>query len=105
MLFIDRQGNPRAQGEDEALCGFLEQDVQGSVRSCDWFLERLEEVVSSSARLWEGTGNAFSVTIHPDKIMIESEFASPVLRTTLSVDDFRRAIQDWKRLIEGLQSS
>lgn len=100
-FFIDDDGNPRAVAAPpkQALGWFLEDDVQGAPNSCRLILEEIERVERGEIDMWEGTGNAHTVTVRPDGVTIVNEFADDSEPAEVSVDEFRVALTRWRDLI------
>ncbi len=61
---LDAWGFHRAQSASyPVLCAYLEQDVQGSVASCDLVLAECARVQADAGAVWEATGNALTAVI------------------------------------------
>jgi uncharacterized protein YacL (UPF0231 family) len=104
--FRDDRGFLRAEVEGHpALGSYLEQDIQASPECCQAVLHAIAEVESRTSNLWEGTGNAFSVTIRPDHVTVENVWDESMRPEELSLADFKKALQDWLKCIsEAAQS-
>jgi hypothetical protein len=100
---FDSHGYPRAVGEEaeHVLCGFLEQDIQGSVDGCTDYLNILARVKISALREWSGTGNAHTVSITPNGVSITNEWAISACAATYSLDEFENPLRGWAKLISN----
>jgi hypothetical protein len=97
-LYRDGKGLPRARG-DNLLARFLESDVQGSVITAYDILRMLDRVESGEADLWEGTGNAYTLTLTPDGALIQDELADDSEALHLPLADLREALSAWIALL------
>lgn len=71
-FFFDKEGTPRARGPhaEQILTTFLETDVQGSDHVCHDIMDDLTAIEDRSADIREFEGNAHSVVITPDGVVI-----------------------------------
>ncbi|HEX3129380.1 MAG TPA: hypothetical protein VH394_18740 [Thermoanaerobaculia bacterium] len=97
-LYRDGEGLPRAAGDD-LLSRFLESDVQGSVITAYDILGMLDRVESGETELWEGTGNAYTLTLTPDGALIQDELAEDPEELHLPLAELREALQAWIALL------
>lgn len=97
-LYRDDQGLPRAGGED-LLARFLESDVQGSVITAYDILGMLDRVESGETDLWEGTGNAYTLTLTSEGALIQDELADEVEALHLPLAELREALNAWVALL------
>jgi len=101
MIFlIDSGGFPRVKADVglELVGDFLEMDVQSSVFAVDEYLAATEDVVAGRIPVWEGTGNAFTLSIRMAGVDFYNEFTSEELQG-LSVLDFSEYLTAWKQLV------
>jgi hypothetical protein len=100
-LYRDEQGLPRARGggPDDLLARFLESDVQGSVITAYDILGMLDRVESGETELWEGTGNAYTLTLTVHGARIEDELADDAEALDLPLSELREALDAWIGLL------
>jgi len=100
-LYRDNDGEPRAQSSSprELLGRFLESDVQESLHYCRELLAAIDRVEGGELRLWQQTGNAHTLTLHPDSAVIEAEFGDSATPCHLSLSELRDALQEWLNFI------
>ena len=100
-LYRDGQGLPRARAEapDDLLARFLESDVQGSVITAYDILGMLDRVESGETDLWEGTGNAYTLTLTPHGALIQDELADDTEALHLPLAEMREALSAWIALL------
>jgi len=100
--YKDVDGYPRAkyQPRYDVLSWFLEQDIQGSLWNCDEMLCICKELFLGKRRHFQGTGNAHTVTIQENRVLIENEFADPPESCELTLEDFITVLNSWKQLIQ-----
>lgn len=97
-LHRDGQGLPRAGGES-LLARFLESDVQGSVITAYDILGMLDRVESGETELWEGTGNAHTLTLTSEGALIQDELADDTEALHLPLAELREALNAWIGLL------
>ena len=83
------------------LAQYLVSDVQESPEVTLLLLELVDQVASGDLESWEGTGNAFTLTLTPEGATIQPEFGSETEPRHVSLDDLREALEDWLAAIEG----
>jgi hypothetical protein len=100
-LYRDGRGLPRARagGADDLLARFLESDVQGSVITAYDILGMLDRVESGETDLWEGTGNAYTLTLTPDGALIQDELEDDAEALHLPLAELRDALNAWVGLL------
>ena len=99
--YQDERGYPRVDpnGLHPLIAAYLEQDVQGSRGACQELLAALEEVKNGRLPEWSGTGNAHTVSIRPDVVMIHNEWDDSLGNAHLPLDVFRGCIEAWEACI------
>ena len=55
---------------DEMIADFLEEDVMGVEDTVDLIIDNISQVQNGKIEIWEGTGNAHTISITKDKINI-----------------------------------
>ncbi len=83
------------------LGNFLEQDVQGSVKGAQLYLDVLQSVMDGREAEWSGTGNAHTVTISPSGVTIENVWDEGLGTAVVSLDDFKQALLSWQACISA----
>jgi len=100
--YIDKQGYPRAVTSDEGLssiAAYFEQDIQFSLHSVALIEDAISKIEKGTLNKWEGTGNAFTLQITPELVLVQNEFEND-LSSTLSLEDFRKALESWQCLLQ-----
>ena len=109
-FFFDKDGSPRARGpaSEKVLMTFLEVDVQGSDHICHDLLEDLTAIEGESDDSREFIGNAHSVTITADGVVIDrlqgshhqgEDIATTDHPYTVALKHFREILEDWEAFI------
>jgi hypothetical protein len=62
-------------------------------------LAALDEIKEGHLPEWSGTGNAHTVTMRPDAVVIHNEWDDSLGDARLSLDVFRDCIQAWEACI------
>ncbi len=104
-FFFDGDGIPRARGpsSESILMTFLEVDVQGSDFVCHDLMDDITAVEDKSADLREFNGNAHTVVIYPEGVIIESLEVEPLQKYETGLKHFREILEDWEAFILGDQ--
>lgn len=79
----------------ELLAQYLESDVQESPEVARRLLDLVEQVASGELEEWEGTGNAFTLTLAPEGATIQPEFGFDTEPRRYSLDELREALIGW----------
>jgi len=85
----------------DLLAQYLVSDVQESPEVTLLLLDLVDQVASGDLESWEGTGNAFTLTLKPEGATIQPEFGSDTEPRQVSLDDLREALDDWLAMIEA----
>lgn len=96
--FVKQAGALRAVVDPSSapLAWYLEQDLQASVEHCDKVLAECARVTQSGGE-WSGTGNAHTVTINPQRVLIENEYVEGEKGACeLTTADFIAAVTAWR---------
>jgi uncharacterized protein YacL (UPF0231 family) len=101
--YRDGEGYCRVDANDlhPLIAAYFEQDVQGDPVACRELLGVLEEVEDGRRTEWSGTGNAHTVTIRPDAVVIHNEWDDSLGDANLPCDVFRGCIEAWKACISS----
>ena len=89
----------------ELLAQYLASDVQESPEVTLLLLELLDQIESGELEGWEGTGNAYTLTLGPDGATIQPEFGSDAEPRRVSLEDLRDALEDWLARLESTMES
>lgn len=85
----------------DLLAQYLVSDVQESPEVTQMLLDLVDQVASGDLESWEGTGNAFTLTLTPKGATIQPEFGSDTEPRHVSLDDLREALGGWLAVIQG----
>jgi hypothetical protein len=101
--YFDEHGCRRADpnGLHPLIASYLEQDVQGCIPTCLKLVGILDEFKAGRRDERSGTGNAHTVTIRPDVVVIENDWAEDFGEARLSHDVFRACLEDWMQFISS----
>lgn len=93
-----REGDP----VHDLINAYLVIDIQNSPNGTDELLEMIDQVKQGQLPFWERIGNAYTLSIFPDHIKIETEndFTDESGGVMMaSLDDFKEAVSAWKAFI------
>ncbi|HWE93606.1 MAG TPA: YacL family protein [Tepidisphaeraceae bacterium] len=100
--YHDSHGFARAEVRGHpAVSAYLEQDIQASPETCREVLHAIEEVESGKVNEWEGTGNAFTMSVRPDGVTIENVWDESMGVETLSISDFKTILNEWLKFVSA----
>ncbi|HWN41999.1 MAG TPA: hypothetical protein VNW71_07230 [Thermoanaerobaculia bacterium] len=85
----------------DLLAQYLVSDVQESPEVTQMLLDLVDQVATGDLESWEGTGNAFTLTLTPEGATIQPEFGSDTEPRHVSLDDLREALGGWLAVIRG----
>ncbi len=85
----------------DLIAQYLVSDVQESPEVTLLLLDLVDQVASGDLESWEGTGNAFTLTLTAEGATIQPEFGSDDEPRRVSLDDLREALDDWLAMIEA----
>lgn len=102
-FYRDINGSPRVNMKPpfDIIGRYLEHDVQSFPGWCRELIQIVEDVIIGTRNHWEGTGNAYTLILTPDKARVESEFAEPEEVCEISLKDFKQALVGWLNFIEA----
>lgn len=100
-FYIDADGNPAAGGEDERLAVYLQTDIQGSASIAQELIMRLEDPNYRG----EFNGNAHSVDIRENSVMIEANFDEDAPDRCVSRDEMLITVKAWLDFINAVPGS
>lgn len=84
----------------DLLAQYLASDVQESPEVTLLLLELVDQIASGELESWEGTGNAYTLTLEPEGATIQPELGADTEPRRVSLDDLRDALEDWLARIE-----
>lgn len=88
------------KSSDEMIADFLEEDVMGVANTVDLIINNISQVQNGKIEIWEGTGNAHTISITKDKINIFNEFTEMDV-TIYDFGYFLSLLYQWRKLIES----
>lgn len=103
IFFKDKDNYPNAKGNNSTeavVADFLKDDIQGCIYTADLYINAIEIIneYTLNNEEWEATGNAFTMTIKKNKIIIFNNYTEEqvVFDNPLALKEY---ISDWKKLI------
>lgn len=93
-----REGDP----VHDLIHAYLVIDIQNSPNGTDELLEMINQVKQGQFPSWERIGNAYTLSIFPDHVRIETEndlTGETDSVAIASLDDFEKAANAWKAFI------
>lgn len=105
---LDPTGRPRARwagaGEEpSALLQFLETDLGRDPFYCQQVLDEAYLAVSGQTNGWQTTGNAFSLEIFPDYVVVRAMYGRGRKPATLSIDAFSTLVERWRGFVDSIE--
>lgn len=94
-FYRDEDGNACARGSDDRLATFIQTDLQESVSVTSDLIATLKSDQSHA----EFNGNAHSVSITPETVVIDSNFDDEMPDRRLSRKDFTSHLEAWLAFI------
>jgi len=79
---------------------FVESDIQADPVSCKELIDVIDQVQRGSVNAWEGTGNAYTVSLTGEGAVLHHEW-SPIPPCEVPLEDFRGALLAWLSGIQG----
>lgn len=79
----------------DLLAEYLATDVQESPEVARMLLDLVDQVASGELECWEGTGNAYTLTLAPEGATIFPEFALDAGPGHVSLAELREALSGW----------
>ena len=101
-FYRDSSGDPRARckgrgGED--LAGFLEGDLQGSVKQGRAILRAIDHIEAGKLKGREITGNSYTLTLSPAGASLVNENDANAKPCELSLADLKEAVAGWTAFV------
>jgi len=93
-----REGDP----VHDLINAYLVIDIQNSPNGTDELLDMINQVKQGQLPFWERIGNAYTLSIFPDHVRIETDndFTDEADSVAVaSLDDFEKAASAWKAFI------
>ncbi len=103
--YMDEHGSRRAETPPglETLGMFLEDDVQGSLESCELLLKDLKDVERGARPPIDATGNAHHVVVEPGVVTIENVWDDLRMPLKMPPMQYRQAISEWYAFLHANQ--
>jgi uncharacterized protein YacL (UPF0231 family) len=104
--YIDRYLLPRVRTPNKykLLSTYLEQDIQGSITAIDALLYNSMNAKENHT-VWEWTGNAHTIIISSNAVLIINEYDDSFGELNLDLDFFIQSLLNWKKLVQEKQES
>jgi len=113
-FYFDNHGVPRARGphSERVLMSFLELDVQGSDYICHDLMNDLTAIEDETADSREFIGNAHSVVIKPDGVIITLNIdnepvesnSAPQESTAEELGEYRTGLKHFREILEDWEA-
>ncbi|MBA5603736.1 hypothetical protein H1224_22145 [Pectobacterium aroidearum] len=84
--------------ELHVISDFLQGDIQSSLYGVNEYISACDDVLSGKVPVWEGTGNAHTVTIKTSGVNICNEYTEEEIDIS-SIGEFRKYLEGWKELL------
>jgi uncharacterized protein YacL (UPF0231 family) len=105
MFSCNYDGNGVLRATSDAknalLATFFEQDVQGSLGVCGELQSVIEEIESGIRESWISTGNAHTISINREHVVIHNEWSDEFGDTRIILQDFKACLDEWARCISS----
>jgi len=79
----------------DLLAQYLVSDVQQSPEVARMLLDLVDRVATGDLDSWEGTGNAWTLTLAPEGATLYPEFALDAEPLQVSLAELREALSGW----------
>ena len=99
--YVDEYGVQRAKVSSpyELVGWYLEREIEGDVNSCKRLLGLIDKVKNGVEPEYRGTGNAHTIMITGDNVVIENEYSDLFDRCEVPLSAFERALTWWLQFI------
>ncbi len=94
-FYRDEDGNACVRGKDDRLATFIQTDLQESVS----ITQDLITILKSDQSHAEFNGNAHSVSITPETVVIDSNFDDEMPDRRLSREELTEHLEAWLKFI------
>ena len=101
--FLEGRARRGTGRHGETLASFLQSDVQGDLETARLLLAEVSAAERGEASQPGGVGNAFSITITPDGVVIRNIVLYGALPERYSLAQLRAALETWIAAIERVQ--
>lgn len=98
--FIEGRARRGSGRHGEILASFLQSDVQGDLATARVFLREIAAAERGEKPQPGGAGNAFSIAIAPDGVVIQNALVESALPEHYSLGELRVALETWIAVIE-----
>lgn len=101
--FIEGRARPGSGRHGEILASFLQSDVQGDLAAAQALLREVVAAGRGEKPQPGGVGNAFSIAIAPDGVVIRNAVIESAAPEHYSLGELRAALETWIAAIEHLR--
>ena len=84
----------------ELLGTFIENDLM-AIDYCRELIQTIDEVLAGKVEEYSSTGNAFTITLTPEKARIDLEVVEPTPFLDLSLIDLKQALTEYLAFAEA----
>jgi len=102
--FFEGRARPGSGRHGAILASFLQSDIQGDLETARLLLAEVSAAERGEAPRPGGAGNAFSITITPDGVVIRNAVLEGALSEHYSLAELRAALEVWIAAIESARS-
>lgn len=84
----------------DLIAAYLTLDIQKSPAWVDELVQKINEVQSGRLASWERTGNAYCLSVYPQHVEIEANYAEGAVKTQrIPLTMFAEAVKAWQAMI------
>ena len=101
--YFEGRARPGSGRHGEILASFLQSDVQGDLETARLLLAEVSAAERGEASQPGGAGNAFSITITPDGVVIRNAVLEGAVPERYPLAELREALEAWIAAIERVR--
>jgi hypothetical protein len=98
--FLEARARPGTGRHGETLASFLQSDVQGDLATAQALLDEIAAAGCGEAPQPGGVGNAFSIAIAPDGVVIRNAVIEGAQPEHYALEELQTALETWIAAIE-----
>jgi hypothetical protein len=83
------------------VAAYLEQDVQGCSSTAVELIRHIDDVAAGRSATWEGTGNAFQLSLTPGGARIECLWDETEPTCEVGLAELRQVLAQWAAFVDG----
>lgn len=84
----------------DRILAYLTVDIQKSPVWAAELMEKIDAVASGALASWERSGNAYYLSVYPDYVEIEDDFADDAGQITrIPLETFSAAVRAWRQML------